>query len=73
MTSTKRYWHGGVPAICQLTDRPITNRFIDGATTYGPWACMSPEGHAVYGRGLGTGRGQLYEKQPDGKWLKIDG
>lgn len=72
-TTTQKFWHGDVPTVCQVTDQPITDRFVDGATVYGPWACMSPSGHARYGRGLGTGRGQLYQRQPGGKWLKIDG
>lgn len=54
--------------------RPIHDEFVDGKTKLGPWAMMSPESFAVYGTGrLGTGRGQRYKKQPDGKWLKVEG
>jgi hypothetical protein len=68
---------GDVPAICQVSDRPIDDEFVDGATIYGPWACMHPDAHKVYGKGLGTGRGQKYRKVKvtDGslRWLKVAG
>jgi hypothetical protein len=71
---TKKYWYGDVPTRCDiLVSRKINDRFVDGKTIYGPWACMHPDSHKIYGVGLGMGRGQLYEKQSDGKWLKIDG
>lgn len=69
MEKTKRYWHGDIKSTDDL-GLPIDNVFIDGATTMGPWAIMSPVSHKRYGRGLGVGVGQRYEKQPDGKWLK---
>ena len=34
---------------------------------------MTPASHDYYGRGLGTGYGQKYMKQADGKWLKVEG
>ena len=68
-----RYWSGDVPAQCQLSQRSITDTFIDGATSYGPWAIMHPQAHDMYGRGLGMGKGQQYEKQPDGRWMKTAG
>ena len=68
----ERYWHGKVPANDDF-DSPITDTFIDGATSYGPWAYMSPVSHKLYGRGLGNGRGQKYQKQPNGRWLKVEG
>jgi len=38
---------------------------------WGPWANMCCDCHARCGEGVGTGKGQLYEKQTDGRWLKI--
>lgn len=74
MTQNRQvFWTGKAPARCDITQEPITNRFIDGATRMGPWANMTPKSHKQYGIGLGTGRGQLFEKQPDGRWLKIEG
>jgi hypothetical protein len=70
---TKRYWTGETPTHCAVTGITIKDCFIDGKTQLGPWAFMSPEGHAVAGVGLGTGYGQKYRKQPDGRWLKVEG
>lgn len=67
------FWCGPAPAKCDISGRDITNEFIDGATTMGPWANMHPEAHQLYGRGLGTGKGQRYQKQADGRWKKVEG
>lgn len=70
----RKVWMGQVPSHCQLTNKPITDTFIDGATRYGPWAIMHPDAHAVNGKGLGTGKGQRYERDAsDGKWYKVEG
>ena len=46
----------------------------DGKTIQGPWANMSENSWRAYGIGkLGLGCGQKYEKQADGRWLKVDG
>lgn len=46
----------------------------DGKTRMGPWANMTEVSWKKYGVGkLGTGYGQKYLKQPDGKWLKVEG
>jgi hypothetical protein len=68
-----RYWASTAPAICDICERPITDKFVDGATLVGPWGHMCPSCHARMGCGIGVGRGQQYEKQPDGKWLKTGG
>jgi hypothetical protein len=76
MTTTRTprevYWTGPVGEFDDF-QKPITNTIIDGVTVMGPWAIMTPETHRRYGQGLGTGRGQKYEKQADGKWLKVEG
>lgn len=74
MNTTKpaRYWIGEVPSVDDLGNA-IVDTFIDGATTYGPWAMMSPASFRRIGRGLGQGVGQKYEKQSDGRWLKVGG
>ena len=61
------------PACCNICDRPVGVRFVDGRTRMGPWADMCPTCHARYGVGLGTGRGQLYELQADGRYVKVSG
>jgi hypothetical protein len=69
----KQYWHG---------DLGITDDFgmiygtimIDGKTRQGPWANMTEKSWKKHGIGrLGTGYGQKYQKQSDGRWLKIEG
>jgi hypothetical protein len=57
--------------------KPITDEFIDGVLIgFGGqtgWAIMTPETHHKYGVGLGTGKGQRYRKQPDGRFAKVEG
>lgn len=46
----------------------------DGKTRMGPWANMTEDSWQVHGVGrLGTGYGQKYKKQTDGRWLKVEG
>jgi hypothetical protein len=47
--------------------------FIDGRTKYGQWANMCVSCYLRIGVGLGVGRGQLYEKQDNGNWIKTRG
>lgn len=65
------YWCGEIGPHDDMGN-PIGDTFIDGATGRG-WAIMSPSTHRMYGRGLGTGLGQKYERQADGRWLKVEG
>ena len=67
-----KYWIGFVPATDDF-GKVIEDEFIDGKTRMGPWALMVPVSFRLKGVGLGEGRGQLYKKQEDGKWLKIEG
>lgn len=69
------YWTGPAPTECATCLNPIQSTFIDGRIPAmgGSWGCMCPECHAVNGVGLGKGRGQQFEKQPDGRWLKTAG
>jgi hypothetical protein len=46
----------------------------DGKTAGGPWANMCESSWKKFGCGkLGTGYAQKYEKQADGRWLKVEG
>jgi len=65
-----REWLGGTPDRCEISGEEITDRFVDGATKYGPWAIMHPDTHATLGCGLGEGKGQMYQKVGD-SWIKI--
>ncbi len=62
-------WIGSVPVACDICHGKLNNKFIDGATIYGPWAIMCPACHEMVGLGLGTGLGQKYVHN-NGSWEK---
>jgi hypothetical protein len=69
----KKYWSGDVG---KKDDFGVEygDIMIDGKTKSGPWANMTPKSWRIHGVGVfGTGFGQKYEKQTDGKWLKVEG
>ena len=69
----KVYWTGTLPDLDDF-GVPYKTIMIDGKTKNGQWALMTEQSFRNYGYGqLGTGWGQMYEKQPDGRWLKIKG
>ena len=53
-------WMGLKPVACDLCHHPLKTQFVDGSTKMGPWAIMCMTCHGSMGRGLGLGRGQLY-------------
>jgi len=62
------------PSECQLCHEAITDSFIDGRTIQGPWGYMCLRCHREHGVGLGTGKGQMYEKQAEtGNFIKTQG
>jgi hypothetical protein len=67
------YWVGQPDANCDLCGNPIGKLFVDGRTRMGSWANMCRACHSAYGLGVGTGKGQRFQKQPDGRWLKTGG
>lgn len=68
-----KFWAGNPPKQCDLCGTPLLSRFIDGKTVHGPWGCLCVSCHAFEGYGLGTGRGQQYDLQKDGRWKKTGG
>lgn len=66
------YWLSPVGDVDDFGDT-IEDIIIDGKTEQGPWALMTPKSFEENGVNLGLGLGQKYQKQEDGKWLKIDG
>lgn len=69
----KKYWMGTISANDDFGDK-IEDTFYDAKTLQGPWAIMTPKSFRLKSYGtLGTGFGQKYEKQADGKWLKTEG
>lgn len=75
------YWVSPAPEKCDLSEVFGLNHdsiaevgeFYDGRTKMGPWANMCPRCFKRFGSGLGTGRGQRYTLQADGRWLKTGG
>ena len=71
-----RYWLGSPPTQDDW-GQPITSQFIDGKSRFGPWGIFTSQSWSEHGAApitaLGTGIGQLYSLQPDGKWLKTAG
>jgi hypothetical protein len=71
----QKFWMGSVPEFCQVTPSlRIVDRMVDGRVPgHGSWANMHPTTFRRLGGRIGPGNGQLYAKQPDGRWLKIEG
>lgn len=69
-----RYWLGSPIGERDDFGAPYKDVMIDGKTKQGPWACMTEESWKEHGLGLlGTGLGQKYQRQEDGRWLKVEG
>ena len=47
--------------------------FVDGATRDGSWGNYCANCCLQYGVGVGWGKGQLYARQPDNKWVLVAG
>ena len=68
-----KYWLSSLDIEDDFGDRYDTV-MIDGRTKKGPWANMTQRSWAKHGVDrFGTGFGQRYEKQANGKWLKVEG
>lgn len=76
-----QYWVSPAPKQCDLVgvvsgghdNIAVLGEFVDGRTMMGSWANMCATCHRRFGVGLGTGKGQRYERQFDGRWLKTEG
>ena len=56
-------WLSALPTECDLCHTNLTGRtFVDGKTAFGPWGLMCEACHRDQGIGLGTGKGQKYDK-----------
>ena len=61
---------------CDICNTQIAGRhLIDGLlrNTNNMWATMCPQCYSVKGSGFGEGKGQLYSKTDEGKWLMTSG
>jgi len=55
-------------------DLSVGGVMYDAKTKMGPWANMTEKSFCEHGVGkLGTGLGQKYEMQENGKWMKVAG
>ncbi len=69
------YWCGHI-GLADDFGRVYGTIMYDAKTRHGPWANMSQESWELEGGTggrLGTGFGQKYELQEDGRWLKVEG
>lgn len=75
MNTPEVTWSTDNPEACDTCTAKITDKFYDARTKQGPWACMCPmcfnfgPGYAK----LGSGFGQEYRKQANGKFIKTAG
>ncbi len=65
-------WMGPPPEKCDICGDPITDEFVDGKTTMGPWANMDKRCYSRVGIGLGAGKGQHYKFHND-EFVKVGG
>lgn len=73
MSAVKPVVHASPPTQCDLCQRPITKDFVDGRTQRGPWGNLCLGCHRSEGVGLGTGKGQKYERNDAGDYVKVAG
>lgn len=57
---------------CDVCKRECGDVLYDGKTIIGVWGVMCSECFRTYGVGLGTGRGQRYERV-NGEYVKVEG
>ncbi len=67
------HWSGD-PEQCAVCERPFREVDImaDASLTLGGWGCVCARCFAIFGHGIGIGRGQIYQKTDEG-WLQIAG
>jgi hypothetical protein len=70
---TKQVFWTGTATHCDMCGERLLSIFIDGRTRHGPWGILCPPCHTTHGVGLGVGRGQRYQRQDTGRWLKVEG
>lgn len=66
-----KHWHGGTD--CDICREPIKGELFDARTRQGIWGTLCKKHFNMLGTGLGTGKGQRYQEQPDGSWLLVEG
>lgn len=73
MDAKQVWWSSENPTNCDSCGSKIKDMFFDAKTKGGPWGCLCLSCFTLDGVGLGTGRGQRYQKQSNGRFLKVSG
>ena len=68
----RKIWYGDV-TWCNVCGQEIKGEFVDGKLKRGStWALMCIPCFKRHGSGLGLRKGQLYKKEEDGVWYKVE-
>jgi len=68
----RKIWYGDVDK-CTMCGREIQGEFVDGKLKHGSkWELMCITCFKSWGSGLGLRKGQLYKKEEDGVWYKVE-
>lgn len=67
------FWCGSNVTHCQVTGEKLEDVMYDAMVMSGRWANIGQTAFDKYGCQLGTGLGQKYERQEDGRWLLVAG
>jgi hypothetical protein len=70
-----KYWLGRPPQRCDACGAALDAEFSDMKSRLGSWGnfCPTCARSNITLRRYGTGFGQRYAKQADGRWLKVEG
>ncbi len=67
------YWLSPLTGNCQLCNGPYNKTMYDANLRGVGWGNFCHSCFTDHRGTLGTGRGQKYTKQADGRWLKVGG
>lgn len=67
------FWCGDLQDECNICQGSFGSVMFDARTRSGQWGNLCQKCFRRFGNGLGTGKGQQYAKQNDGRWLKKGG
>lgn len=71
--ATPVYWTSPLEDRCQISGRRLEGIMYDAKLPGGSWANICHQTFVNMGCQLGLGLGQKYERQLDGRWLKVEG
>lgn len=75
IVTKKVYWLGTLKDECNMCRSSFKDVMYDAALPHygGMWGCVCKRCFIDAGGKTGLGFGQRYDKQKDGKWLKVAG